>query len=58
LLLFSECKEAFSIFDRDNSGTITVKELEIALKSMGQHPTKDELEKMIIEVDVDGKDNI
>jgi len=56
-VLFSciELREAFSLFDKDGSGTISNEELEVVMKSLGQNPTEDELQEMIREVDVDGK---
>ena len=50
----AEFKEAFSLFDRDGDGTITVKELGTVMRSLGQNPTEAELQDMINEVDVDG----
>lgn len=49
-----ELREAFSIFDRDGSGSITSKELGIAMRSLGQNPSEEELETMMAEVDIDG----
>lgn len=56
-MLFSsaELREAFSLFDKDGSGTISNEELEVVMKSLGQNPTEEELQEMIREVDVDGK---
>ncbi|CAD7951192.1 unnamed protein product [Amoebophrya sp. A120] len=53
-----EFKEAFALFDRDNSGTITADELGVIMKSLGKNPTDDELEAMIAEVDEDGSGEI
>ena len=50
----AELREAFSLFDKDGSGTISNDELEVVMKSLGQNPTQSELTKMIQEVDVDG----
>lgn len=50
-----ELREAFSLFDKDGSGTISNDELEVVMKSLGQNPTQGELKQMIQEVDVDGK---
>ena len=55
LYLFSEFKEAFSLFDKNGDGTITVKELGIVMRAIGQNPTDAELQDMINEVDADGK---
>ena len=37
-LVFSEFKEAFSLFDKDGDGTITTKELGTVMRSLGQKP--------------------
>jgi calmodulin len=56
LLLFtSEYQSAFKMFDKDGDGTITTSELGTAMKSLGQNLTKQELEDMVNEVDVDGR---
>jgi len=56
LLLFtSEYQSAFNMFDKDGDGTITTSELGTAMKSLGQNLTKQELEDMVNEVDVDGR---
>ena len=52
--IFSEFKEAFSLFDKDGDGTITTKELGTVMRSLGQNPTEAELQDMINEVDADG----
>lgn len=35
-----EYREAFKLFDKDGNGTITSKELGIAMRSLGQNPTE------------------
>lgn len=53
-LSVAEFKEAFSFFDKDGDGTISVKELGTVMRSLGENPTDDELMDMINEVDADG----
>ena len=48
--MFSEFKEAFSLFDKDGDGTITTKELGIVMMSLGQNPTEAKLQDMVNEV--------
>ena len=50
----SEFKEAFTLFDKDGSGAISIDELGQVMKSLGQNPSKTELMEMIQEVDDDG----
>lgn len=52
---FTEYFEAFNYFDKDNSGYITTKELGTLLKSLGENPTENELQRIINTVDIDGK---
>merc|ERR1712020_289307 len=47
-------KEAFTVFDKNQHGTITTKELSTVMRSLGQNPTDAEVQDMINEVDVDG----
>ncbi|KAG0539834.1 hypothetical protein BDA96_03G356100 [Sorghum bicolor] len=47
----AEFKEAFSLFDKDDDGCITTKELGTVMRSLGQNPTEAELQDMIAEVD-------
>ena len=49
-----EFKEAFKIFDVDNSQTITTEELLLVMKNLGMMATKDEVKDMLSEVDEDG----
>ena len=53
-----EFKDAFSLFDKDNSGTITTEELGDVMRSLGQNPTEEDLQKMIDDVDQDGDGTI
>jgi len=43
-------KEAFSIFDKNNSGFISAKELGQVMRSLKMHPTEHELADMIHEI--------
>ncbi|XP_059975456.1 centrin-1 [Mesoplodon densirostris] len=49
-----EIREAFDLFDADGSGTIDVKELKVALRALGFEPRKEEMKRMIAEVDKEG----
>ena len=53
--LFTEFKEAFSLFDKNGDGSISSKELGVVMRSLGQNPTEAELHDMINEVDFDGQ---
>jgi len=53
-----EFREAFTLFDKDGDGNITVKELGTVVRSLGQSPTEAELKEMIAEVDKDGNGTI
>ena len=54
----TEFKDAFSLFDKDNSGTITTEELGDVMRSLGQNPSEEDLQKMIDDVDQDGDGTI
>lgn len=54
----SELREAFEIFDRDQDGYITIKELADIMRNLGNPPTEGEIQDMINEVDIDGNGNI
>ncbi|CAG8528586.1 30477_t:CDS:2 [Racocetra persica] len=49
----AEYKEAFTLFDKDKDGVITIHELKSVMKSLGQNPTEAELQEMMNEVDID-----
>ena len=50
-----EIKEAFDLFDTDGSGSIDAKELKVAMRALGFEPKKEEIQKMIQDVDDDGR---
>lgn len=52
----SEFRDAFKIFDVDNSQTITTDELLLVMKNLGMMATKEEVKEMLSEVDEDGMD--
>ncbi|XP_077867089.1 neo-calmodulin-like isoform X2 [Saccoglossus kowalevskii] len=54
----AEFWEAFSLFDKNGDGTISIWELGTVMRSLGQNPTEDELQEMIKEVDEDGNGEI
>lgn len=51
-----DIKEAFDLFDTESSGKIDTKELKVAIRALGFEPKKEEIKKMIAEIDKgDGK---
>lgn len=54
LFFIPEFKDAFKIFDVDNSETITTDELLLVMKNLGMMATKEEVKEMLSEVDEDG----
>ena len=50
----TEFRDAFKIFDVDNSETITTEELLLVMKNLGMMATKEEVREMLSEVDEDG----
>ncbi|CAB1337690.1 unnamed protein product [Coregonus sp. 'balchen'] len=56
--LKQEIREAFELFDTDASGHIDVKELKVAMRALGFEPKKEEIKRMIMEVDKDGTGKI
>ncbi|XP_071452572.1 uncharacterized protein [Hetaerina americana] len=50
----SDIKAAFDLFDTDGSGKLEVKLLKVAMRALGFEPKKEEIKKMISEVDKEG----
>jgi calmodulin len=49
----SELRAAFAVFDEDNSGSISRKEMKKLMKKLGQALSDEELDAMMEEVDTD-----
>ena len=54
----AEYKTVFSLFDKDDDGRITTKELQTVKMSLGEYHTDVELQDMIDEFDSDGNGTI
>merc|ERR1712216_162441 len=50
----AELREAFDLFDTDGSGAVDATELHTAMKALGFEPKKEEIAKMVKEMDKDG----
>ncbi len=50
----AEFRCAFDLFDKDQDGMITTKELGTVMRNLGQNPSEEDLQDMIKEVDLDG----
>lgn len=46
-LISLEFKEAFMLFDKDEDGTITMAELGVVMRSLGQRPSGMQIDKTI-----------
>merc|ERR1712188_268324 len=53
-----EIREAFNLFDGDQSGAIDVRGLKAAMRALGFEVKKEELKKMISDIDNDGNGSI
>ncbi|KAF4637827.1 hypothetical protein G7Y89_g247 [Cudoniella acicularis] len=54
----AELHEAFRVFDRNNSGTISSDELRYVMNSIGEDFTDEEIDAMIREADLNGDGTI
>lgn len=50
--------EAFRVFDKDGSGTISAEELKAVMKTLGEDLSDKELDEMLKEADTDGDGTI
>ncbi|KAF8901167.1 hypothetical protein CPB84DRAFT_1777928 [Gymnopilus junonius] len=53
-----ELRQAFDVFDKDGSGSISIGELKSVMESLGEKLTQEELQLMIDEADLDGDHEI
>jgi|EP00670_Eutreptiella_braarudii_P005530 Ca2+-binding EF-hand superfamily protein len=53
-----EIKQAFDLFDTEGTGKIEAKEIKVALRALGFEPKKEEMNKIISEVDKDGSGTV
>ncbi|CAD5219622.1 unnamed protein product [Bursaphelenchus okinawaensis] len=53
-----EFAQAFDMFDKDKNGTMNIKELGVAMRTLGLNPTEEELLNIVNEYDVDGNGKI
>ena len=54
----TEFKEALSLFDKDDDGIVTTKELDTVMRFLDQNPTEAQLQDTINGMDADGNGTI
>ncbi|CAB3384652.1 Hypothetical predicted protein [Cloeon dipterum] len=54
----ADIKSAFALFDKEDTGLMATRDLKVALRALGFEPKKEEIKKMVTEVDKDGKGKI
>ncbi|KAK4887091.1 hypothetical protein RN001_003362 [Aquatica leii] len=50
----TDIREAFDLFDTEGVGKIDTKELKVAIRALGFEPKKEEIKKMIADIDTQG----
>jgi len=50
-----EIKEAFDLFDSEGNGVIDAKELKVAMRALGFEPKKEEVKRILGEIDRSGE---
>uniref|UniRef100_A0A803VWD9 EF-hand domain-containing protein n=1 Tax=Ficedula albicollis TaxID=59894 RepID=A0A803VWD9_FICAL len=53
-----EIRDAFELFHTDGSGSIDLRELKVAMRALGFEPKKEEIKKMISDIDKEGTGKI
>ena len=53
-----QLRDAFRVFDKDDSGTISADELKTVMKNLGERMTDSEVDDMVREIDLDGDGQI
>ena len=51
---FVEMKEAFSMFDQNNDGSVSAAEIANVMRCFGQNPTDEEVKEIVTEMDTNG----
>ena len=54
----SDIREAFNLFDTTGSGSIDTKDLKVAMRALGFEPRKEEIKKMVNDVDKDNSGSL
>ena len=53
--VFTECRGAFKLFDKNRDGFISTRELLTVLRSLGQDPSDDYIKELLNQYDKDGE---
>lgn len=54
----ADIKQAFDLFDPNSTGTIDPRELKVAMRALGFEPKKEEIKKMVAEIEKDANGKI
>ncbi|XP_033021531.1 centrin-2-like [Lacerta agilis] len=53
-----QMRDAFDLLDADGTGTIDVKDLKVSIRALGFEPTREEIKRIVSEVDKEGSGKI
>ncbi|XP_057285660.1 centrin-2 [Pezoporus wallicus] len=53
-----DIREAFDLFDTDGTGYVDVKELKVSMRALGYEPRREEIKKMVSDIDKEGTGKI